>query len=84
MDDIRGNVPFGSVTRLSGEVIRLRYREEFSAFLGQFRKDLSYPGCFDLVVCVMMLIWAKFVGVCLKGWNGQISVFEWGVAQRCL
>lgn len=23
--DIRGTVPFGSVTRLSGEVIRLRY-----------------------------------------------------------
>ena len=26
-----------------------------------------------------MLIWAKFVGVCLKGWNGQISVFDQGV-----
>lgn len=58
--------------------MRLHGLDEFSAFLGQFRKDLSYSGWFDLVVCVMMLIWAKFVGVCLKGWNGQISVFEWG------
>lgn len=75
IDDIRGNVPFGSVTRLIGEVIRLRYCDKFSALYGPFRKDLSYPGWFDLVVCVMMLIWTKFVGVCLVG-------MEW--ADLCL
>ncbi|MFV4858112.1 hypothetical protein ACNJPA_26030, partial [Escherichia coli] len=79
--DILGNVPFGPVTRLRCEVMRLHRLDEFSALLGQFMKDLSYSGWFDLVYGVIMLIWAKFVGVCLVGISGQISVFEWGAGK---
>lgn len=64
--------------------MRLHGLDEFSAFLGQFRKDLSYSGWFDLVVCVIMLIWAKFVGVCLKGWNGRSRSLNGVRGSHCL